>query len=40
MIVLPEISTKGLETSGIPELTERVYSLMSHEYQKCNKIHS
>ena len=40
MTVLPEISTKGLETSDIPELTERVYSIMSQEYQKCNKIPS
>ena len=34
--VLPEISTEGLETSDVPELTDRVYSIMSQEYEKCN----
>ena len=38
MTVLPEISTKGLEASNIAELTERVYSIMSQEYEKCNNI--
>lgn len=32
--ILPEVSTEGLESSDVEELTEKVYSRMCKEYEK------
>jgi hypothetical protein len=33
--ILPEVSTEGLESSDVEQLTEKVYSIMCKEYEKC-----
>ena len=33
--ILPEVSTEGLESSDVEKLTEKVYSQMCKEYEKC-----